>query len=101
MTTFAEQLPIQLYPTDQQEVTIEAFKMDCPQCKLTLTEEDLEGEVDIHHIDTAKFVVDCTCTHCGARLQEERRVKALKNGKTELHYKVEGKWIHANLSRSS
>jgi len=70
----ANQLPIQLYPKDNIEILVEKLTEKC-ECGVTLDQNCLYGEVDLHNISTLKIQFDCFCPSCGKEIDDQIRYR--------------------------
>ena len=96
--TIKEQLPIAIYPRDDEEVSIEKFTSECPECKEKLNEYQLRGTVGHTDITTAKIDLDCYCVHCGYKISKHLRIEAAKNGMLYILTFTGGKWNRARYA---
>ena len=91
MTTLKSQLPFEIYPTDDECLEIEDFSITCPECKKSLDESQLSGEIDHDTIKKALIKIDCACVHCGGVVKQTYRIE-LEESKSVIYQLSQGTW---------
>lgn len=95
--TLSKQLPLDIFPTDEEEIEVLDFSIPCPSCGEKLESDKLEGTIEHDSIKYLKIDVKCDCVYCGAGVNGKYRLGA-ECGQIVIHEHRNNAWHKILLS---